>query len=70
MITFLKSALGVNVKMLYKMSYKNLVYLYTKQMKTLQGDTERRDEIERKLKARNDTQIDKPFPEEEESEKE
>ena len=54
MVTFLRSALNVNVNMLAKMIYKNLVDLYTKKMKTLQGDTERREEIERKLKANHD----------------
>ena len=36
-------------------------------MKTLQGDTERIDELERKLKAQH--YVQKPFPEEEEIEK-
>ena len=61
MITFLKSALGCNVKMLYKMRYKNLVDLCTKEIKTLQGDTVKRDEVERKLKATHDLTLDKPF---------
>ena len=68
MVTFLKSALNVNVKMLTSMSFKNLEDLYKKEMKPLQGDTERRDELERKLKAQHDVQ--KPFPEEEEEERE
>jgi len=53
-ITFLKSALNVNVKMLTKMNYKNLEDLYKKEMKTLQGDSERREEIDRKLNASHD----------------
>ena len=64
MVTFLKSALNVNAKMLTSMSFKNLEDLYKKEMKNLQGDTERRDELERKLKAQHDVQ--KPFPEQEE----
>ena len=40
MVTFLNSALNVNVKMLIKMTYQNLEDLYTQEMKTLQGDTE------------------------------
>ena len=67
MVTFLKNALNVNVKMLTSMSFKNLEDLYKKEMKTLQGDTKRRDELERKLKAQHDVQ--KPFPEEVEREK-
>ena len=35
-------------------------------MKTLKGDFERREEIERKLKASHDGQIFNPFPEEDE----
>ena len=35
MVTFLKSALNVNVKMLTSMSFKNLENLYKKEMKTL-----------------------------------
>ena len=67
MVTFLKSALNVNVKMLTSMSFKNLEDLYKKEMKTLHRDVERKDELERKLKAQHDVQ--KPFPEEEEREK-
>ena len=62
MVTFLKSALNVNVKMVSFVSFKNLEDLYKKEMKTLQGDTEKRDELERKLKAQHNVQ--KPFPEE------
>ena len=68
MIIFLKSDLGVNVKILCKMSYKNLVDLYTKEIRTLQGDFERREAVEKKVKARHDTHIEKPFPEEKEEE--
>ena len=40
-------------------------------MKTLKGDTERREEIERNLKASHDAHpIQQPFPEEEEEEEE
>ena len=35
MVTFLKSALNVNAKMLTSMSFKNLEDLYKKEMKTL-----------------------------------
>ena len=35
-------------------------------MKTLKGDSERREEIERKLKSCHDVQFSKPFLEEEE----
>ena len=48
LVTFLKSALNVNVNMLKNMSYQNLEDLYKKEMKTLQGDTERREELEDK----------------------
>jgi hypothetical protein len=53
------------------MSTTNLKSLYTKEMKTLKGDTERREEIERNLKASHDAHpIQQPFPEEEEEEEE
>ena len=56
MVTFLKSALNVNVKMLTSMGFKNFEDLYKKEMKTLQRDIERRDELERKLKAQHEVQ--------------
>ena len=43
------------------MSFQNLENLYNKEMKTLHRDTERIDEVERKLKTKHDVQ--KPFPE-------
>ncbi|KAI3770451.1 hypothetical protein L6452_01585 [Arctium lappa] len=64
MINFLKGAIGVKGEMFTNMAYSQVEELYNKEMAKLQGDSAQREEAERRMKERQDLNIQQPFPEE------
>ncbi|KAI3665019.1 hypothetical protein L6452_43635 [Arctium lappa] len=66
MITFLRSAIGVNNEMFVKMTFDQIKDLYEKEMGKLKSNEKDRMEFEKKAKERHDVNINQPFPESEE----
>ncbi|KAI3746362.1 hypothetical protein L6452_08792 [Arctium lappa] len=67
MITFLKCAVGVKKDMFTKMSFEQIKGLYDAEMTKLQENDRARVEAEKKMKERHDLQIQKPFPDDQET---
>ncbi|KAI3728783.1 hypothetical protein L6452_17425 [Arctium lappa] len=69
MITFLNGAVGVKKEMFSKMSFEKIKGLYDAEMKKLQENDTARVEMEKRMKESNDFEIQKPFPDEQETPK-
>ncbi|KAI3728791.1 hypothetical protein L6452_17434 [Arctium lappa] len=67
MIIFLKGAVGVRKEMFSKMSFEKIKELYDSEMRKLQGNETARVEMEKRMKESNDSDFQKPFPDEQET---